>query len=116
MRGLCADGNLTGPLSLLSFLLLLSLSASLFPFDLLLVPFALICGVYGMPLLIPLVAYVESWKLAATILISTSVGRQSQRPQPLQASERAEWVGEVERLTERHLLLRCTCAVPLWPV
>ena len=103
-------------MSLLSFLLLLSLSASLFPFDLLLVPFALICGVYGMPLLTPLVAYVESWKLAATILISTSVGRQSQRPQPLQASERAEWAGEVERLTERHLLLRCTCAVPLWPV
>lgn len=33
------------------------------------------CGVYGMPLLIPLVAYVESWKLAATILISTSVRR-----------------------------------------
>ena len=77
-------------MSLLPFLLLLSLSAPLFPFDLLLVPFALICGVYGMPLLIPLVAYVESWKLAATILISTSVGRQPQRPQPQQASTRAE--------------------------
>ena len=49
------------------------LSASLFPFDLLLVPFALMCGVYGMPLLIPLVAWLESTKLAATILISTSV-------------------------------------------
>ena len=110
---MCADGNLTGPLSLFPFLLLLSLSASLFPFDLLLVSFALICGVYGMPLLIPLVAYVESWKLAATILISTSVvtapaattGQHAYRARSLR------WC-----LTRRQSLLLCTCAVQLWPV
>jgi hypothetical protein len=34
-------------------------SASLFPFDLLLVPFAMVCGIYGMPFVIPALALVE---------------------------------------------------------
>lgn len=68
-------------------------ASSFFPFDLLLVPFAMICGIYGMPILIPLVAVIESPKLAATILISTSVAaarRESQLCRLQQRRARAQ--------------------------
>jgi hypothetical protein len=54
-------------------------SASLFPFDLLLVPFAMVCGIYGMPFVIPALALVESPRLALQVLVSTSVGTDTGR-------------------------------------
>lgn len=45
---------------------------SLFPFDILIAPFAMVCGIYSMPALIPLLGYFESPKLAALVLASTS--------------------------------------------
>jgi len=44
---------------------------SLFPFDLFLVPFGLVCGSYGMPIVIPLLAWMESLRLAAILTTCT---------------------------------------------
>jgi hypothetical protein len=46
---------------------------SLYPFDLIIAPFSLFCGIYSIPFLIPLVAYFESIRLAVVILSSVSV-------------------------------------------
>ena len=45
--------------------------ASLFPFDLLLAPFAMVCGSYGMPFVIPALGLFESPRLALHVLCST---------------------------------------------
>jgi membrane-associated phospholipid phosphatase len=69
-------------------------SSSLFPFDLALVPFGMICGIYGMPFLIPLFGMVESPRLAALVLastlattVATTIGKRStKRLRPAPAS------------------------------
>ena len=43
---------------------------SLYPFDLIIAPFSLLCGIYSIPFLIPLIAYFESIRLAVVILSS----------------------------------------------
>lgn len=53
---------------------------SLYPFDLAIAPFSLLCGIYSVPFLIPLIAFGESARLAALILTSVSV--QTHTPTP----------------------------------